>query len=218
MSEQENNSDKTTFKVKHLDEYHDIVIDWNDKRYEYKYQQLFDQLESITGVPNRYTKSLSLVRPYPTTLPDSFCCVNQIGIQGRRDISEAHIRDGECFRLTFCLRFEWEKYKRIVMDFKLVAEDSIPEGVCTYDFCQHQYNEAYFKRLKDIVNNDELNEKVTPLVLPLRRYFCHGADFIFRKFNIKQYFGVRCDEQERILATVHHIRFGPRPLYLRSAG
>ncbi|XP_015788409.1 uncharacterized protein LOC107365432 [Tetranychus urticae] len=193
MAEQNNYTDKTTFKVKHLDEYHDIVIDWNDDRHEYKYQQLFEQLESITGVPNRYTEYLSLHRPLPTTLPDYFDCVNQIGIQGRPDISEARIRDGECFRLKCCLRFEWYYYNRICMNYSLVAEVGIPEGVCSQFSCQYQYTEAYFKNIKKIVNNEELNLKISQILQPVERGQHLIADHVFRKFNIKQYFSWNCE-------------------------
>ncbi|XP_015788468.1 uncharacterized protein LOC107365473 [Tetranychus urticae] len=203
----------TTFKVKHLDEYHDIVIDWNDNRYEYKYQQLFEQLESITGVPNRYIHELGLVRPYPTTLPGIVCYVNEERIQGI-DIHGARIRNGECFRLKCWLKFEWFKYNRILMNYKLVAEDSIPEGACTYDFCQHQFNATYFKRLKDIVNNDELNAKVSQLIRSLRRISYVTSDNIFRKFNILQYICVQCVVYEMLF----YDSIVPRPLYLRCAG
>uniref|UniRef100_T1JWR4 Uncharacterized protein n=2 Tax=Tetranychus urticae TaxID=32264 RepID=T1JWR4_TETUR len=66
MGEQNNNSDKIKFKVKHLNEYHEIVIDRNDARYESKYQhqQLFEQLESITGVPSRYTARAYIDQSY----------------------------------------------------------------------------------------------------------------------------------------------------------
>ncbi|XP_015788384.1 uncharacterized protein LOC107365412 [Tetranychus urticae] len=193
MAEPNKNSDKTTFKVKHFDEYHDIVIDWNDDRHEYKYQQLFEQLESITGVPNRYTNVLGLRRLQPTTLPDYFYCGNQIGIQGRPDISEPRLRDGECFRLICNLSFEWFRYNRICMNYSLVAEDGIPEGVCSQFFCQNRYNKAYFKNIKDIVNNEELNLKISQILQPVGRGQRLIADQVFRKFNIKQYFSRNCE-------------------------
>ncbi|XP_015788424.1 uncharacterized protein LOC107365446 [Tetranychus urticae] len=198
MAEQNNNSDKTTFKVKHFDEYHDIVIDWNDDRHEYKYQQVFEQLESITGVPNRYTNSLNIRRVPFTTIPDYFYFANQIGRQGRPDISAVRIRDGECFHLQCYLRFEWFRYKRICMNYSLVAEDSIPEGVCSLFFCQYRYNEAYFKNIKKIVNNEELNLKISQILQPVDR---SQAYRVFRKFNIRQYFSWNCE--------FHFRRMGP---------
>lgn len=49
-----------SFKVKFLGQLHDIIIDWNDERYSFKPQQVFKQLESITGVRSKY--NLIIVR------------------------------------------------------------------------------------------------------------------------------------------------------------
>uniref|UniRef100_T1KN05 Uncharacterized protein n=1 Tax=Tetranychus urticae TaxID=32264 RepID=T1KN05_TETUR len=132
-------------------------------------------------------------RTYDPTRLFLLCQPNRVMIQGRPDISEARIRDGECFRLKCSLYFEWSIYNRICMKYILVAEDSIPEGVCSQFFCRYQYTEAFFKNIKKIVNNEELNLKISQMLQPVERGQHLIADHVFRKFNIKQYFSWKCE-------------------------
>ncbi|XP_015788467.1 uncharacterized protein LOC107365472 [Tetranychus urticae] len=202
--------DKITFKVKHLDKYHDIVIDWNDDRYVDKFQQIFEQLESITGVPSRYTSSVYIPRPDEVNFPGLLAlgCINRkaytpdllpnFANEPRFCNMRRHIRDGDRFHLKYCAYYYHYVSKRISMDYGLVRESYVTEGVCSQDFCQHQCTESHFKRLKDLVSNDELNAKIAPLVQPLlERHLFSEADTIFREFSIQQYFHLICVEYRR---------------------
>ncbi|XP_015788466.1 uncharacterized protein LOC107365471 [Tetranychus urticae] len=208
MAEQNNNSNRITFKVKHLDEYHDIVIDVNADRYKYKHQQqpIFEQLESITGVPSRYTTDVIFHRNiYPSNAPNALwvpmAFYNQIafvpnsvmGYGENQDISMVNLRDGERFHIQYYAHYDHFICKRISFRYVLVAERDVPEEGCNRHLCQYQCTASYFKKLKDLVCNDALNEKIDQLVLPLLdHYLLEEEEKIFSEFNIKQYLYPAC--------------------------
>ncbi|XP_025017322.1 uncharacterized protein LOC107365470 [Tetranychus urticae] len=242
MAQHNNNSDKITFKVKHLNEYHDIVIDCSKDRCRYPnmYQQVFEQLESITGVPTRYTSSVYIPWPDEVNLPRTFSVgffnhkaytpdlLPNFPNYSRDDYREddtrpRKIRDGERYHLQYYAEYAYRVSKRISLGYFLVAERYVTEGACSQDFCQHQCTESHFKRLKDLVSNDELNEKITQLVEPLmneRRQLIREryseAVKIFSEFNIKQYLRINCVEQRR--PRTLWIDQQHRDLYLRTRG
>ncbi|XP_015788403.1 uncharacterized protein LOC107365428 [Tetranychus urticae] len=229
---------KITFKVKHLDEYHDIVLDWDEDKYRYKKQQIFDQLESITGVPNRYTCNVCVPRPDEVNL-DGIFTWRYINLKAyppgsqpeltnysrddyrEDDISWRIFRDGERYHLAYFAYYDYEVSKRISFSYSLVNERYVTEGVCTRDFCQYRSNESHFKKLKDLVSNDELNAKITPLVQPLMETFSNlryaEASKILREFNVEHYLCVICSEQRReVIQQNGHERHDD--LYLRTRG
>ncbi|XP_025017314.1 uncharacterized protein LOC112538468 [Tetranychus urticae] len=230
MAEQNNNSDKLTFKVKHLDEYHEIVIDPNDERYEDKHQQLFEQLESITGVPSRYTTEFILRRNMnPSDVNNTerylWSFYNQKAFapdirrfSTYRDIFSLNIRDGERFHLQYFISYGQWTSKRISMRYALVEERDVPEVGCIQGYCHSRCTEPYFKRLKDLVNNDAMNAKITQLVQPLFESGNSAEVYkIFRDFNIKQYLYPSCDEgYRRRLAVNGHAH--QIDLYSRTRG
>uniref|UniRef100_T1KN41 Uncharacterized protein n=1 Tax=Tetranychus urticae TaxID=32264 RepID=T1KN41_TETUR len=138
MGEQNNNSDKIKFKVKHLNEYHEIVIDRNDERYEpkHQHQQLFEQLESITGVPStmRYTTRAYIDQSYihwPSPIDPvryRFWFINQNAFAPdklrryprQHDILSLHFRDGERFDLDYGLSYEHYRSKHLSMVYTLL--------------------------------------------------------------------------------------------------
>uniref|UniRef100_T1L5X5 Uncharacterized protein n=1 Tax=Tetranychus urticae TaxID=32264 RepID=T1L5X5_TETUR len=209
---------KITFKVKHLDEYHDIVLDWDVDKYRYKSQQIFDQvgaLESITGVPSRYTSSFYIPRPDEVNLADTLG-VSYNNLKAftpdlkpeldkydyrQDDTSWRIFRDGERYRLTYWAYYSHRVSKRISMGYGLVNEIYVTDGVCSQDFCQYQCTESRLKMLQDLVSNDELNAKITPLVQPIMETFEYTryaeASKILREFNVEQFLCLTCVEQRR---------------------
>ncbi|XP_015788685.1 uncharacterized protein LOC107365655 [Tetranychus urticae] len=234
MEEQKHHYDKITFKVKHLNEYHDIVIDPNDARYEYKDQhlELFEQLESITGVPSRYTTAVYILRIYNLTPVNNavwylwgifnnqkaFAPNSQMEYYPHQDIFSLNIRDGQRFYLQYGVSYAHRISKRLSICYYLVEEIDVPEEGCGVGVCQSNCTESYFKRLKDLVNNDELNAKITQLVQPLFESGTFAeAHKIFREFNVKQYLYPVCDLDHRWrLAENGHARQDIQ--YLRTRG
>ncbi|XP_015788690.1 uncharacterized protein LOC107365658 [Tetranychus urticae] len=232
MAEQNRNSDRITFKVKHLNEYHTIIIDRNDDRYEYKDQhhQLFEQLESITGVPSRYTTDVNILKNMNpsnvnNTLRYLWCFYNRkafvpdslMRYYAHRDIFSLNIRDGERFHLQYYVYYGQWISKRISMRYELVEERDVPEEGCGRRFCQYRCTEPYFKRLKDLVNNDEMNAKITQLVQPLIESELNAeASKIFIEFNVEQYFYPPCVWRTRMLAETGYTHQNDR--YLRTRG
>ncbi|XP_015788691.1 uncharacterized protein LOC107365659 [Tetranychus urticae] len=231
MAKQNKNSDKITFKVKHLDEYHEIVIDPNDDRYESKHQrqQIFEQLESITGVPSRYTVdvlihvlrnrnlSVDTVR-YPWSfsnqkayVPDSLARYSALP-----DFYDLNIFDGERFYLIYDISYSHDVSKHLSMHYTLVDEGAVPDEGCSLRACQYQCSESYFKRLKDLICNNEMNAKITQLV-QTQMESDWELDTIFREFNVKQHFSIKCDVVDRwSIAMNGHAR--RHDLYLRTRG
>uniref|UniRef100_T1KN50 Uncharacterized protein n=1 Tax=Tetranychus urticae TaxID=32264 RepID=T1KN50_TETUR len=223
MAEQNHHYDKFAFKVKHLNEYHDIVIDPNDDRYESKHhhQQLFEQLESITGVPSRYTTKVYILindNPSPVDNTDRFVPDSQMEYYPRHDIFSVNIRDGARFYLQYGASYAHRISKRLSMCYYLVEEIDVPEEDCYIGVCQSKCTESYFKRLKDLVNNDEFNAKITQLVQPLFESRNAAEVYkIFREFNVKQYLYPVCDFDHRWrLAETGHVRQDNQ--YLRTRG
>uniref|UniRef100_T1KN54 Uncharacterized protein n=1 Tax=Tetranychus urticae TaxID=32264 RepID=T1KN54_TETUR len=220
MEEQKDSSDKITFKVKHLDKYHDIVI---DARYESKdqHQQIFEQLESITGVPSRYTTDFSILRNMNPSdvnnanrrviyVPDSLSRYS-----ARNNIFSLNIRDGERFHLQSYVHYEHWITKRISMRYELVEERDVPEVGCIQTYCHSRCTASFFKRLKDLVNNDAMNAKITQLVQPLLESDMEAFK-IFMEFNVRQNFYPPCVWRTRTLAeTGYTYQFD---YYLRTRG
>ncbi|XP_025017260.1 uncharacterized protein LOC107365464 isoform X1 [Tetranychus urticae] len=224
--EQNNNSDKTTFKVEFLGEYHDMVIDWNDDKYEYKEQQVFEKLESLTGIPSKYKISFHLIQarphlhknyPFHGTLlpyedPDAqrslyffnrthFPQNDRFSVDFVKDnIHDVCIFDGERFHLTFHVYYNNMVLKRIGITYNLVREIWVEEGVCTRMFCHHRRTKSYFKRIKDLVNNHELNSQISHRIQPIVEIMRHNAvihwfmemEKIYREFNVQQFFKNNC--------------------------
>ncbi|XP_025017313.1 uncharacterized protein LOC107365657 isoform X1 [Tetranychus urticae] len=236
MAEHNNDSDKITFKVKHLDQYHDIVIDLNDDRNEYKHQQLFEQLESITGVPSRYTTSFIIPRnmnPSDVNNIERYlmCFYNQKAFAHDLrmeyteymddDIFSVNIRDGERFHLKYYASYRYSISKRINMCYRLAEERDVPEEGCGRNVCQFLRTESFFKRLKDLVNNDELNAKITQLVQPLFEISSPETHLeawkILKEFNVFQVLYPSCVWHHRWrLAETGDAR--QNDLYLRTRG
>uniref|UniRef100_T1KN45 Uncharacterized protein n=1 Tax=Tetranychus urticae TaxID=32264 RepID=T1KN45_TETUR len=229
MEEQNHHSDKITFKLKHLNAYHEIVIDANNARYEYKdqHQQIFEHvpiqfdLESITGVPSRYTTTVYILRIYGLSPVDNtvrFAPNSQMEYYTNQDIFSSNIRDGQRFYLQYGVSYAHRISKRLSICYYLVEEIDVPEESCGVGVCQSKCTESYFKRLKDLVNNDKLNAKITQLVQPLfESENLAEAYKIFREFNVKQYLYPVCDFDHRWrLAETGHVRQDNQ--YLRTRG
>ncbi|XP_025017312.1 uncharacterized protein LOC107365439 isoform X2 [Tetranychus urticae] len=238
MAGQNSNSDNITFKVKHLNAYHGIVIDLNDARYEskHRHQQIFEQLESITGVPSIYTTGVIIFKQNLINLPPdvdnpvwvvAWVFNNQKAyVPGSRsrynalhDIFSLNIEDGQRFHVSYQVSYDYRVTKRLSMRYVLRMESDVPEDGCGRGVCQYQCTENFFKRLKDLVCNDELNAKITEIIQPLREsgmWADADADKNFREFNIKQYFHVKCDVDELELRQAGYT--GQVDLYLRTRG
>ncbi|XP_025017261.1 uncharacterized protein LOC107365464 isoform X2 [Tetranychus urticae] len=223
--ERNNNSDKTTFKVKFLGEYHDMVIDWNDDKYEYKQQQVFEQLESLTGIPIKYKTLFRLLEARPNLRGDYPNDEIWFRIDGevtkrylyfhnnrepvnydirydcdfvKDNIHDVCIMDGERFQLGFFVRYDSMSLKRIGIGYYLVPEIWVEEGVCTYCFCQHSHTKSYFKRIKDLVTNEELNSQISHRVQPLEENMRYNDDSedelnkVYEEYNVRQLLGNNC--------------------------
>ncbi|XP_015788379.1 uncharacterized protein LOC107365424 isoform X2 [Tetranychus urticae] len=203
MEQHNDNSVKTTFKVKFLGEYHDIVIDWNDDKYEYKQQQIFEQLESLTGIPIKYKKSFILYETRPHLHKDYpndeiwFRLGDQIHRRRLSFLNNRHspfndfrfhcdfekdnihdvcILDGERFQLSFQIRYDSMSLKRIGISYDLVPETWVEEGVCSRMFCQHTQTKSYFNRIKELVTNDGLNSQISHRIQPIEEIVRHNGD------------------------------------------
>ncbi|XP_015788422.1 uncharacterized protein LOC107365442 [Tetranychus urticae] len=238
MAQRRDYPHKITFKVKHLDEYHDIVLDWDEDRYRYKSQQIFDQLELITGVPNRYACNVCVRRPDEVNLA-GIIAVPHINLKAyppgsepnlpdysrhyyrEDDISWRIFRDGERYHLEYYAYYDYEVSKRISFSYSLVNERYVTEGACSRDFCHYKCTESHFKKLKDLASNDELNAKITPLVQPIMETFSNTRNSEKRKilieFNVEQFLYVICSEERReVIQQNGHER--QDDLYLRTRG
>uniref|UniRef100_T1KN57 Uncharacterized protein n=1 Tax=Tetranychus urticae TaxID=32264 RepID=T1KN57_TETUR len=232
MAGQNSNSDNITFKVKHLNAYHGIVIDLNDARYEskHRHQQIFEQLESITGVPSRYTTGVIILRNMnPSDVNNAFRDFTYFHNQkafvpdslmkysARNDITSLNIRDDERFHLQYKLSYAHYISKRLSISYYLIEERDVLEVGCGPHFCQSKCTESYFKRLKDLVNNDEMNAKITQLVQPLEESQMYSeADKIYREFNVEQFFHPVCFVHEQRRSETGHAY--QRDRYLRTRG
>ncbi|XP_025017315.1 uncharacterized protein LOC107365413 [Tetranychus urticae] len=132
-----------------------------------------------------------------------------------QDIFSVNTRNGQRFYLQYGVCYEHQISKRISMCYKLVEERDVPEEGCVGGVCQYQCTESYFRRLKDLVSNDEMNAKITQLVQPLFESGNSAEVYrIFRDFNIKQYLYPSCDEGYRRQLAVnghaHQIDLYPR--------
>ncbi|XP_015793923.1 uncharacterized protein LOC107370442 [Tetranychus urticae] len=230
MAEQ-NDSNKTTFKVKFLGDYHDIVIHWND---EYDHQQLkkqlFAQLESITGVPSQHVYSIYLRDP---------------NVQGERpsyeyyysilNLTNSHGYPNHLAKERFCDAISFAGF-RFLLDYnvyfdsppdvnlpntcviyRLIPEWMVPEGVCRYGFCQHRNTKSIFNKIQDLINNVELNAKIWSHVRPIQAM--RQRRKIYRQFNVLQYFWLICDDVYSRFPndTQRLIKCEPN-LYLRTRG
>uniref|UniRef100_T1L5K0 Uncharacterized protein n=1 Tax=Tetranychus urticae TaxID=32264 RepID=T1L5K0_TETUR len=230
MTEQ-NDSDKTTFKVKFLGDYHDIVIHWND---EYGYQQLkkqlFAQLESITGVPSQHILRIllpglraqwqlgsNLYEHYYTIwnlinypehglYKDQFCYA--ISFAGNR------------FLLDYTVSFDSAPNMNLSnthITYRLIPERTVPEGVCRLSFCQHRNTKSIFKKIQDLINNVVLNAKIWSHVQPIR--VMRPRRKIYRQFNVLQYFWLICDDvYSRFPNEAQRLINWEPSLYLRTRG
>uniref|UniRef100_T1KLP1 Uncharacterized protein n=1 Tax=Tetranychus urticae TaxID=32264 RepID=T1KLP1_TETUR len=202
----EEQNDKSTLQLEFLGEYHDIVIDWNDDNYECKETQLFELLEPITGIPRQFYNEIHL---RSDSRKETICDIIRIA-DGRFHLE---------YRAGF---YHWRNHTQI--SYTLVPENLVPEGECCIHLCRHRNTKTFFNKLKDIINNDQLNAKIASLLTP------HGEDDrrevilmreICKQFNVSQYFYSPCitrymrldfeSEEVRVL-------FSGMRLYLRTRG
>ncbi|XP_015788423.1 uncharacterized protein LOC107365445 [Tetranychus urticae] len=224
MERQNDNSDKITFRVEFLGEYHEVVIDWNDDKYKHKGRQLFDQLESIVGVPREFNYEILLqyhhvVDGANTSPGDPFYHniddTDDSNYPNKEEICDS-IRDAEGrFRLGYDAHY-W--FKRTHICFFLVRESSVPEGECFYDFCRYKNTKSFYNKVKDIINNDKLNAKIASAIQPIRDY--REKREILRQFDVLKYFRSICDDlyTRRYVNEQFRYMFCERNLYLRTHG
>ncbi|XP_015788494.1 uncharacterized protein LOC107365492 [Tetranychus urticae] len=215
MERQNDNSDKTTFKVKHLGKYHDVVIDWNDDKFSYKPLQLYEQFESITGIPSRYNNEIFLYHPFTEQL-DYYDIYWSVEYPERNGPSKGEICDAisfaeGSFHLVCEATFSMQHF---CIWFTLIPERVVPEGGCRHDFCRYKASKSFFNKLKDIVNNDQLHAKIASLVAPSR-----DSSEICRRFNVYQYFRSICNARYWEYANEGIRRvFVDMNLYMRTRG
>ncbi|XP_015788400.1 uncharacterized protein LOC107365425 [Tetranychus urticae] len=198
MEQQNDNSDKTTFKVEFLGEYHDVVIDWNDDKYICKGKQLFEQLESITGVSRQCNAEINVYEPwwdpfntqYHIIRCDETYDLSRFAITKEQILDSISYAEGR-FRLAYENHFDIRE-KKAVIYYYLVAESSVPQDECCFYFCQYKNSKTVFDKVKDIFNNDQLIAKFVSLD-QLQRLI--EVDEILRQFNVLQYFLPMCHER-----------------------
>ncbi|XP_015788561.1 uncharacterized protein LOC107365548 [Tetranychus urticae] len=213
MEQHNDNSDKTTFKVEFLGEYHDVVIDWNDDKYEYKGRQLFEQLESITGVPRKFNLGILLhnfqVEDETPHYYNIYSFVDA-NISPNKEMICDSIRNAEGrFHLAY-------NAVHPHISYFLVAESSVPEGECSFYFCRYKNTKSFFNKVKDIITNDELNAKIASAFQSRDSNF----DEILRQFDVLKYFRSMCDDLYTRRFVNEELRriYCQRNLYLRTRG
>lgn len=208
-------SDITTIKVHFLGEWHDIVIDWNDDR-KYKQDQIFAQLEEMTGILSAFITFMGLyemrpVNPRRRNGIKLFYIHNNdfhyVGVGScppnliKEDVIDSCIEDGERFYLSYNLYFERFILRNAAISFMLVPEILVVEGRCNMHLCQTTHTEPFFNRVKDIILseplNDEMLERFEALGDPEGRFHSWyiAVKYIYQEYNILQFFEVACSNK-----------------------
>ncbi|XP_015788426.1 uncharacterized protein LOC107365448 [Tetranychus urticae] len=220
MDKNSDNSDKTIFKVKFLGEYHDVVIDWSDESHEYKQVQLFKQLESITGIANKYICQVDLEAdnqdPFLTENPDSeyFYSIVLPNDFTKDRIYNQYIHDDEILVLRYHPVYDSRRVDNYLFCYyELTNENMIREGVCSMygRYCPHLQSKTVFNKVK-YVFSDEFQSKIIDRIgssnsSPVERFLM--------EFNVQQYFRFICTETLRRWPMRFRQRFA---LYLRNRG
>uniref|UniRef100_T1L5K3 Uncharacterized protein n=1 Tax=Tetranychus urticae TaxID=32264 RepID=T1L5K3_TETUR len=198
---------------------------------EYGYQQLkkrlFAQLESITGVPSQNIVSIYLRDP---------------NVQGERPSYEYyHVIENltnfldHLAKERFCDAISFAGF-RFLLDYKvyfdsppdmnlpntcviyhLIPEWMVPEGMCRSGFCQHRNTKSIFNKIRDLINNVELNANIRFHVQPIEAR--RQRRKIYRQFNVLQYFELFCDDFYSRFPNDRQRIFNCEPnLYLRARG
>uniref|UniRef100_T1KMW1 Uncharacterized protein n=1 Tax=Tetranychus urticae TaxID=32264 RepID=T1KMW1_TETUR len=215
MEQHNDNSDKTTFKVDFLGECHEVVIDWNDDKYKYKYKrfQLFELLESITGVPRELNMGIILYQAENRQPRYHTISIFYISDYPNDEEICDSIRDAGRFRLTFGATYD---FKQPSIFYALVPESSEPGGGCSFHFCRYKHTKSFFNKVKDIITNEKLNAKIASAIQSLR----DDGDYVevLRQFNVLQYFRSMCDYHytRRIVNEDQRLVSGRKHPYLRT--
>ncbi|XP_015788157.1 uncharacterized protein LOC107365198 [Tetranychus urticae] len=223
----EKHDDVSTFQLEFLGEYHDIVIDWNDDKYKYKETQLFELLEPITGIPRQYNINIELynINHRNGGFMYHYISKQASGSDFRNSLNSAatcnSIRNAEGrFHLAYRAYYDpWFGHTRIYLI--LLPESLVPEGACHYDFCRHKNTKTFFNKLKNIINNDQLNAKIASLITPNAEDVRREGREICKQFNVLQYFHSLCITQHReydFESEAVRIVIGDMKLYLRTRG
>ncbi|XP_025017251.1 uncharacterized protein LOC112539187 [Tetranychus urticae] len=223
----EEQNDKSTFQLEFLGEYHDIVIDWNDGKYKYKETQLLELLEPITGIPRQYNIGIRLYNNRNEGFAYHYTTKNASRSDAHNSVVSAatcdYIRNSEGrFHLTYWADFN-PGFNQTYIFYTLVPKSLVPEGECCIHSCRHKNTKTFFNKIKDIINNDQLNVKIASLLTPNVGYLTHKREVteIFKKFNVIQYFKSLCTVQYRQYdfdSKAVRIEFGETKLYLRTRG
>ncbi|XP_015791468.1 uncharacterized protein LOC107368206 [Tetranychus urticae] len=210
MAENLNDSNKTTIRVKLLDDYQDIVIDWSAKESNEIRKSIIEQLSAFTRIPSEKVEFLTFLKPYNGNPENHFVSRHQPGdaclhydrnscrsmTQNMRD---HFFTNGNCFMLNTMLLLTFDLDKTYVHYF-LTHQDLIDETQCSRYFCLHACNRAFLDKQAGIVNSDfdsylrAQPRRIRPNIL----YYEHFIDMERRKieiladFNFAQYFDSYC--------------------------
>ncbi|XP_015788829.1 uncharacterized protein LOC107365773 isoform X2 [Tetranychus urticae] len=189
---------KTTLKVKLSGEdYHDIVIDWEDETCEYN-QQIYQQLAAYTGIPIFYIKN-SYILPGNFNIPFGLENTDYLWRFTRPptvfDVNErnrSRFNDGDCFNLRCCTYICKDQDQLFDFAVDLMASSYCNDNGCNIFWCQHRNTRAYLDKMIGIVKNTELQKKIKAQ-LPVQ--FTQASDEykqLLTDYNIRQQLHGRC--------------------------
>ncbi|XP_015789129.1 uncharacterized protein LOC107366070 [Tetranychus urticae] len=209
-------------KVKMFDdkEYFNIRIDWSDVECKTKQQQVFHQLAAFTGIPVKYTMSLTFKTNRPNTdrlVSYSNIEMNPTGLRlahsgydyFNRNVFESVIHEGDRFILDTYMACSYDKH--LYISYFLIDENLSSEKGCTRFLCRHKTSRAFTMAKMKLITSEKMAEQLqTMLVNPEANLpWPELWDDAFIDLNIAQYRNPLC-----IFTEVYY-----RPqLYLRMRG
>ncbi|XP_015791467.1 uncharacterized protein LOC107368205 [Tetranychus urticae] len=166
MNENDSNSNKTTIRVKLLDDYQDIVIDWNAEESEEIHKSILEQLSTFTRIPSEKIEYATFNKPsngltYPenpfahSLEPDISILRyhwNSCGFK-MQDMRDHFFTDGDCFIFNIMLELPFELDK-VYVEYFLVHQDLVDETECSPYLCLHTCNRAFLDKIAGIFNSD----------------------------------------------------------------
>uniref|UniRef100_T1KMR5 Uncharacterized protein n=1 Tax=Tetranychus urticae TaxID=32264 RepID=T1KMR5_TETUR len=168
--------------------------------------KIFDQLESLTGIPIKYKTLFRLLEARPNLrgdYPNDEIWFRNDGGVHRRYLYFHNNRDPPFNDIRFNCDFVKDKCIHIGIGYALVPEIDVAEGVCT--------------GIKDLVTNEELNSQISHRVQPLEENMQHNDDSedelnkAYEEYNVRQFLRNHChfyqwrweDEEEGVNITIN---------------